>query len=42
MIASFSRALIDDLRQAMADVAFDATLRAAITPIYTASIRKSA
>ena len=41
MIASFSRALIDDLRQAMSDAEFDAALAAAVEEIYTASTVKS-
>jgi fructose-bisphosphate aldolase class I len=41
MIASFSRALIDDLRLEMTDAAFDAALRAAIEQIYAASVRKT-
>lgn len=40
MIASFSRALLADLRHAMDDAAFDATLRAAIDQIYAASTVK--
>ena len=41
MIASFSRALIGDLRLTMSDAVFDATLADAITQIYTASTQKS-
>jgi fructose-bisphosphate aldolase class I len=40
MIASFSRALLDDLRLSMTDEQFDATLKAAIDQIYSASTRK--
>ena len=40
MIASFSRALTDDLRRSMSDAAFDAALAAAIDEIYRASIVK--
>ena len=40
MIASFSRALIDDLRQSMSDADFDATLAAVIDQIYGASTTK--
>jgi len=40
MIASFSRALIEDLRHSMDDAAFDAALGAAIDEIYHASTRK--
>jgi len=40
MIASFSRALTEDLRHSMDDAAFDAALRAAIDEIYRASTRK--
>ncbi|WP_428377224.1 fructose bisphosphate aldolase [Lichenicoccus sp.] len=40
MIASFSRALIDDLRQSMSDAEFDAALAAAIDEIYRASTVK--
>lgn len=40
MIASFSRALIDDLRQSMSDTDFDATLAKAIDQIYRASTVK--
>ncbi len=40
MIASFSRALIDDLRHDMSDAAFDAALAGAIEQIYRASTEK--
>ncbi len=40
MIASFSRALIDDLRASMSDAAFDAALGEAIEEIFAASTRK--
>nr|WP_321984006.1 fructose bisphosphate aldolase [uncultured Lichenicoccus sp.] len=40
MIASFSRALIDDLRQSMSEAEFDAALGAAIDEIYQASTIK--
>ena len=40
MIASFSRALIGDLRHSMDDAAFDAALGVAIDEIYQASTRK--
>ena len=40
MIASFSRALLDDLRASMSDEEFDATIAAAIDEIYTASTNK--
>lgn len=42
MIASFSRALIDDLRQDMSDTSFNETLERAIQQIYAASTRKRA
>jgi len=41
MIASFSRALIDDLKKGMNDAEFDATLAAAIDKIYQASTLKT-
>ncbi len=41
MIASFSRALLENLRHQMSDEAFDATLGGAIDQIYTASVIKS-
>lgn len=41
VIASFSRALIGDLRHAMSDTAFDATLKQAIDEIYGASTVKN-
>ncbi len=41
MIASFSRALIEDLRHSMDDAAFDAALAAAIDEIYQASVSKT-
>ena len=40
MIASFSRALIDDLRHGMSDAEFDAALAAAIDDIFRASTLK--
>lgn len=40
MIASFSRALTEDLKHSMDDSAFDAALAASIDEIYQASIRK--
>ena len=40
VIASFSRALIDDLKQSMSDAEFDAALSAAIDEIYDASTVK--
>ena len=40
MIASFSRALADDLRYAMSDGDFDATLTSSIDAIYRASTEK--
>lgn len=42
MIASFSRALLQDLRHAMSDAEFDRTLGTAIDQIYRASTRKVA
>jgi fructose-bisphosphate aldolase class I len=42
MIASFSRALLEDLRQQMSDAEFDAALGEAIDEIYAASTEKSA
>ena len=41
MIASFSRALIDNLRASMSDTTFDAALREAIEEIYQASVHKT-
>ncbi|MBN3853866.1 MULTISPECIES: fructose bisphosphate aldolase [unclassified Paraburkholderia] len=41
MIASFSRALINDLTKQMSDADFDATLAASIDEIYRASVQKS-
>ncbi len=41
MIASFSRALLEDLRHPMSDEEFDATLGAAIDEIYQASVVKT-
>ena len=41
MIASFSRALIDDLRHGMSDAEFDATLGRSIDQIYQASVAKA-
>jgi fructose-bisphosphate aldolase class I len=40
VIASFSRALVEDLRASMSDAAFDAALRAAIEQIFQASTMK--
>jgi fructose-bisphosphate aldolase class I len=40
MIASFSRALIDELRASMSDAEFDASLGEAIEEIYRASVSK--
>jgi fructose-bisphosphate aldolase class I len=40
MIASFSRALINELKQSMSDSEFDATLAKSIDEIYTASVVK--
>jgi fructose-bisphosphate aldolase, class I len=40
MIASFSRALLSDLRHGMSDAEFDAALGAAIDEIYEASAKK--
>ena len=37
MIASFSRALLEELRASMSDTAFNAALAEAIDEIYTAS-----
>ncbi|RZF64877.1 fructose bisphosphate aldolase [Sphingomonas populi] len=42
IIASFSRALLSDLRHQMTDAEFDASLSAAIDEIYTASVHKVA
>ena len=42
VIASFSRALLEDLRHQMSDEEFDASLGQAIDEIYTASTRKTA
>jgi fructose-bisphosphate aldolase, class I len=42
MIASFSRALLNDLRHQMSESEFDAALGEAIDDIYTASVTKSA
>ncbi len=42
MIASFSRALVGDLRHGMSDAEFDATLATAIDKIYQASTVKTA
>jgi fructose-bisphosphate aldolase class I len=42
MIASFSRALLEDLRAQMSDAEFDAALGAAIDAIYEASVDKVA
>jgi len=41
IIASFSRALLEDLRHQMTDAEFDASLAAAIDEIYTGSTRKT-
>ena len=41
MIASFSRALLSDLRADMSDTEFDAALGAAINEIYDASVNKA-
>jgi fructose-bisphosphate aldolase, class I len=41
MIASFSRALTDDLRRSMSDAEFDAALERSITEIYQASAVKA-
>jgi fructose-bisphosphate aldolase, class I len=41
MIASFSRALIDDLRKSMSDTAFNAALREAVDEIHQASVHKA-
>ena len=41
MIASFSRALLEDLRFQMTDAEFDAALGAAIDDIYAASVNKA-
>ncbi len=40
MIASFSRALLEDLRAQMSDAQFDAALGEAIDEIYEASVDK--
>ena len=40
MIASFSRALVEDLKQSMSDAEFDAALAASIDQIYRASTEK--
>jgi fructose-bisphosphate aldolase class I len=42
IIASFSRALLEDLRHQMSDAEFNASLGAAIDEIYTASTKKAA
>lgn len=42
IIASFSRALLEDLRHQMSDAEFDASLGSAIDAIYTASVSKTA
>ena len=42
IIASFSRALLEDLRHQMSDEEFDASLGGAIDEIYTASTKKAA
>ena len=41
IIASFSRALLEDLRQQMSDAEFDQSLGDAIDEIYTASVEKT-
>ena len=41
MIASFSRALLSDLRSQQSDAEFDATLGGAIDEIYEASTAKA-
>ncbi|MGN6278326.1 MAG: fructose bisphosphate aldolase [Sphingomonas sp.] len=41
MIASFSRALLEDLRHGMSDAEFDAALKQAIDQIYAASVDKT-
>ena len=41
MIASFSRALTDDLRRSMSDAEFDAALERSITEIHQASAVKA-
>jgi len=41
VIASFSRALLEDLRAQMSDAEFDASLASAIDEIYTASVVKA-
>ena len=41
VIASFSRALVGDLRVTMSDSAFDAALESAISQIYKASVHKT-
>ena len=41
MIASFSRALLEDLRHQMSDAEFDKALGDAIDEIYTASVEKA-
>jgi fructose-bisphosphate aldolase class I len=41
MIASFSRALVEDLKHSMSDAEFDAALRASIDEIYAASTVKT-
>jgi fructose-bisphosphate aldolase class I len=40
MIASFSRALAEDLRRSMSDAEFDAALAKSIEEIYLASTEK--
>ena len=40
IIASFSRALLEDLRHQMTDAEFDAALGGAIDEIYTGSTKK--
>ena len=41
IIASFSRALLEDLRHQMSDAEFNASLGSAIDDIYTASTKKT-
>ena len=41
MIASFSRALVEDLQHSMSDAAFDAALAKSIDQIYRASTVKA-
>jgi fructose-bisphosphate aldolase class I len=41
MIASFSRALINELKKSMSDSEFDKTLEQSIDEIYNASVKKA-